>query len=385
MDAMLQNLAWCPKLQIELAEAQLKKFCKMSKSLLRLLNYTHSEDGKNSGYKPSDILSAARQRNSIFNGYHQQDSFEMFNTLIDGIKNEMLQLTKENDSDVYGKSDEEIIMGTCSGVRLFFGTFVTEFKFSSCKHVECVFQRFSSITVPIVQSEHKHTKDKNNKKSKKLRSSFESLTGVERGMKNGLMNTSSFKEEDFPCTQCEPPRTGGICKRTMLILEPPSIMVLHIDRFSENGHGGVVKRNNLVTYPESFDIVQFCSKATEVIGADRRLFYNLFGVVAHSGSLNSGHYVAYIKTTHRSSAFWYDTMNRLWTDPEKRKTEVVCKLEEETSHYNSEYENKGSPIKEEENLDDTDWYFISDDYVKPCKTTEAIDNQNAYVLMYERV
>lgn len=26
-------------------------------------------------------------------------------------------------------------MGTCSGVRLFFGTFVTEFKFSSCKHV----------------------------------------------------------------------------------------------------------------------------------------------------------------------------------------------------------------------------------------------------------
>lgn len=38
-----------------------------------------------------------------------------------------------------------------------------------------------------------------------LGTSFESLTGVERGMKNGLMKTSSFKEEDFPCTQCEPP------------------------------------------------------------------------------------------------------------------------------------------------------------------------------------
>lgn len=124
----------------------------------------------------------------------------------------------------------------------------------------------------------------------------------------------------------------------------------------------------------------------KVTGADRRLFYHLFGVVAHSGSLNSGHYVAYIKTTHRSSAFWYDTMNRLWTDPEKRKTEVVCKLEEETFQYNSEYENKKSSIKKEENLlDETDWYFISDDYVKPCKSTDAIDNQNAYVLMYERI
>ncbi|VDI16944.1 ubiquitin carboxyl-terminal hydrolase 30, partial [Mytilus galloprovincialis] len=96
MDAMLQNIAWCPNLLTELQKANLNKSCKMSKSVLKLLKYTHLEERNHKfpEYEPADILSAARERNSIFDGYQQQDSFEMLNTIIDAIKDEMLNLVQ---------------------------------------------------------------------------------------------------------------------------------------------------------------------------------------------------------------------------------------------------------------------------------------------------
>ncbi|XP_076109247.1 uncharacterized protein LOC143078198 [Mytilus galloprovincialis] len=394
MDAMLQNLAWCPKLQTELEKAHLNKLaCKMSNSVLKLLKYTHSEGNNQNfqGYEPADILSAARERNSIFNGYQQQDSFEMFNTIIDAIKEELLELIQKKDSDVYGsdKSDEEQIMRRCTGIRLFFGTFVTEYDYDSCEHVECVFQRFSSMTVPIeISKRKKGSKGTCHQNGNVQQSVLENITDIERGMKYGLMKTEKFGEDIFSCRKCDPPRKDGECKKTMLIFEAPFIMVIHIDRFRENMHGGMDKINDRVTYPETLNIAQFC-EAKE----DEQFKYNLFGVVAHSGGLNNGHYVAYIKTSQRSSALWYEQMNKSWQDPEKSKVEVernleLEKLKKKTSElqYKNDDGYKASFIKQDEQItDEAKWYYISDDVVNACEAKEATNNQNAYILMYEKI
>ncbi|CAC5392002.1 USP16_45 [Mytilus coruscus] len=158
-----------------------------------------------------------------------------------------------------------------------------------------------------------------------------------------------------------------------------------------NYHGGMVKRNDKVTYPETLNIDEFCSKTMKVHGKDQPLTYNLFGVVAHSGNLLSGHYVAYIKTKQRSTASWYDYMKTTWNDPEKCREEVERKLEEfkenESAHECTS--NKGfteTTIKMKTKLHSkNNWFYISDAIVRMCKYEEAIDNQNAYVLLYEKM
>lgn len=104
------------------------------------------------------------------------------------------------------------------------------------------------------------------------------------------------------------------------------------------------------------------------------------------GDLNHGHYVAYIKTSQRSSAYWYENMTKSWKDPEKCKVEVECKLEKRKNEASPSKIFKKSVIKQDEQMnDETKWYCISDAVVNACEKKEAITNENAYVLMYEKV
>ncbi|VDI63896.1 Hypothetical predicted protein, partial [Mytilus galloprovincialis] len=59
MNAILQNLAWCPKLEAELEMIKLEEFCKMTKCILQLLKYSHSKEPID--FKPSEVLGAARK------------------------------------------------------------------------------------------------------------------------------------------------------------------------------------------------------------------------------------------------------------------------------------------------------------------------------------
>lgn len=124
----------------------------------------------------------------------------------------------------------------------------------------------------------------------------------------------------------------------------------------------------------------------KVNGKDQPLTYNLFGVVAHSGSLSSGHYVAFIKTKQRSTASWYDYMNTEWNDPEKCKEEVERKLEKLKEIGSTNHCASGKGLKMKTKLHSINsWFYISDSNVRMCKYEEVIDNQNAYVLLYERM
>ncbi|XP_071174104.1 ubiquitin carboxyl-terminal hydrolase 16-like [Mytilus edulis] len=275
-------------------------------------------------------------------------------------------------------------MQTYTGVRLFYGNFITVYKYSSCTHIECHFQGFSSLTVPILKEKDEHDQLKENtaRKCFETKGSNVPTTDIERGIIHGLMKTEKYTEERLYCSTCKKREPTGICLKKMLIYESPPIMVLHIDRFREDGQGGMLKRDDCVTYPEILNMDSFCSIANEV---SEKLSYSLFGVVAHSGSLHCGHYIAYIKAEEHAAKWYNGFCNTSWKDPKKMKDKIERRLEE--------FENKDIPlppllIKSNTEvyitINEPNWYMISDSSVTPCYGKDAINNKDAYILMYEK-
>ncbi|XP_063443156.1 ubiquitin carboxyl-terminal hydrolase 16/45-like isoform X1 [Mytilus trossulus] len=287
------------------------------------------------------------------------------------------------------------------GVRLFCGTLVTVFDYSSCKHVTSTTQECSHITVQIediIDNSKDITQEKINRIALETMGKIDTkATNLEKAIVNGQMKTKRIDKQTMPCRRCELSGLDGICYQKMMILEPPSILVLHIDR-RENINGKFTKSNHIVTYPERLNVEPFCSILLKETEADQEVSYNLFGVVSHSGSLNSGHYVAYIKTVQNTANDWYKQMQNHWTfdaqesyeDKVERKLEELKQIQKSVHVISTENRNSDKrytysfSTPEMEIRDEIKWYCIDDNKVECCKTKEAINNKNAYLLMYAK-
>lgn len=86
-----------------------------------------------------------------------------------------------------------------------------------------------------------------------------------------------------------------------MIYNPPAILVLHMKRF-ERTATGFTKRSHKVTYEEFLDLGPYCSSdCLRVDPEDKNVWYSLYGVVVHIGSLDSGHYIAYVKIANSNA------------------------------------------------------------------------------------
>lgn len=117
-----------------------------------------------------------------------------------------------------------------------------------------------------------------------------------------------------------------------------------------------------------------------------KLRYSLFGVVAHSGSIHCGHYIAYIKA-EELAADWYDELCKtMWMDPEKIKDKIECRLKEiEYKGISSPSGNNKSNTGVSITINESNWYMISDSSVNSCKAKDAMNKKDAYILMYEKL
>ncbi|CAL4077990.1 unnamed protein product, partial [Meganyctiphanes norvegica] len=87
--------------------------------------------------------------------------------------------------------------------------------------------------------------------------------------------------------------------KQMLILSPPAVLTLHLKRFHHVGFN-LTKVNRYVQFPLVLDIAPFTSSISQALGnmskGQSKVLYGLYGVVEHTGRLNSGHYVAYVRS-----------------------------------------------------------------------------------------
>lgn len=108
-----------------------------------------------------------------------------------------------------------------------------------------------------------------------------------------------------------------------------------------------------VSFPYLLNLTEFCSEVDEDVNKpgfkstfdeDGEVFYSLYGIVEHSGSLHFGHYVAYVKVAGKPTT---------------------------TESPNA-------------NPADDHWFYISDSHVSQTTLKQTLA-QDAYILFYERI
>ncbi|KAL8190610.1 UNVERIFIED_CONTAM: hypothetical protein K2H54_056207 [Gekko kuhli] len=143
-------------------------------------------------------------------------------------------------------------------------------------------------------------------------------------------------------------------KKQMLISLAPPVLTLHLKRFQQAGYN-LKKVNKHIKFPEVIDLAPFCSiKCKNVVEGSQRVLYSLYGIVEHSGTMRSGHYIAYVKTR---------AANNQLSDL------VLHGKIQQTSEIES---SKGQ------------WFHISDTHVQAVPESKVLSAQ-AYLLFYERL
>ncbi|XP_034723987.1 ubiquitin carboxyl-terminal hydrolase 16 [Etheostoma cragini] len=138
--------------------------------------------------------------------------------------------------------------------------------------------------------------------------------------------------------------------KQMLISSPPPVLTLHLKRFQQNGYS-ICKVNRHVQFPLILDLAPFCVvKCENLMEGDTQVFYSLYGIVEHSGTMRSGHYTAYVKARPEC--------------PKSSSNGLTAEGHAEPS--------RGS------------WFHISDTSVQPVSESK-VQSCQAYLLFYERI
>ncbi|KAH6786947.1 ubiquitin-specific protease 2 [Perilla frutescens var. hirtella] len=91
--------------------------------------------------------------------------------------------------------------------------------------------------------------------------------------------------------------------KSILINKAPSILSIHLKRFSQDARGRLSKLNGHVSFRETIHLKPYMDpRSTE----SSTLQYRLVGVVEHLGTMRGGHYVAYVRGSEDyGDCVWY--------------------------------------------------------------------------------
>ena len=169
-----------------------------------------------------------------------------------------------------------------------------------------------------------------------------------------------------------------------LICELPAILTIHLKRFQQHGFR-LEKSNKFVEFPLMLDMTPFTSKMCVNGGAsatnNQRSLYALYGLVEHSGRLNSGHYTACVRAMNASGC------EKLCQFLSKQRLCHLNKIFKQWSTgelSSSTGAESASASGVSSGLDDAKWYYVSDSHVSEMSVAKVLKTQ-AYILFYQRV
>ena len=231
---------------------------------------------------PTKLKEKFGQKHLLFAGYGQNDTQEFCRVLLEDMNNELndvkkkkpyvelktsgkskIQCDKEFDENFRGR-ENSIIMDS------FYGQIINIF---TCK---CGFKDYSFqkvLDLPLLLQ----TND---------------MISIDDLLED------YFEEEEIKFeTKCEKCSKKRVHKKEVKFSQPPNILILSLQRINNR-----TKRKNscCVSFPEILDIKKFidvdCGHANETQ-------YVLYGIGNHSGTINFGHYYAYVKLNDK---YWYE-------------------------------------------------------------------------------
>jgi len=208
-------------------------------------------------------------------------------------------------------------------------------------------------------------------------------------------NCTKIAKQNSPDGKCEKVKSNA--SKQMLILSPPAVLTLHMKRFHHVGFN-LTKVNRYVQFPLVLDIAPFTSSISQALGnmskGQSNVLYGLYGVVEHTGRLNSGHYVAYVRSRPLDPSRTNKQFLNLKPSSQFEVNSLVAEMAEkiEVAGVSLRNDLKGDAqtsvkvdIEElEEEVKSGRWFHVSDSYVAEVNM-ERVMRAQAYLLFYERL
>ena len=255
-----------------------QKFAELCKEFISTSSYAIS---------PDDFKTEFGYKHRMFSGYRQQDTQEFCRFLLEDMNSELnevkhpapykelstLDKTKEQCDkefdELFRKRENSLIMD------VFYAQLINIFK-CTCNFETYSFQKI--LDFPLLLQKNKSI-------------SIEELLN------------EYFEGESIEFgTKCEKCGKKTVHEKQVKISQPPNVLILSLQRINERTG---TKNNCQVSFPDELDLSKYieyeCWK-------ENKAKYTLYGIGNHSGSLNFGHYYAYIKIKLNSinEGKWYE-------------------------------------------------------------------------------
>ncbi|KAK4485834.1 hypothetical protein RD792_006144 [Penstemon davidsonii] len=253
--------------------------------------------GDRSPYSPAKFLYSWWQHSENLASYEQQDAHEFFISVLDGIHEKLGKAS-------HAIKDKEDCQ--CIAHRVFSGLLRSDLTCTSCGFTSSTYDPCLDISLDLNISASSSSSDFTSKPNETIPVSTlaGSLDLFTRPEKLG-------SDQKIYCENC---REKQNALKQMSIKKLPLVLCLHIKRFE---HSTIRKMSRKIDrhlqFPFSLDMNPYLSSSIVKKRFGNRIFsfegdeldvsteFEVFAVVTHSGMLESGHYVTYLRLTNQ----WY--------------------------------------------------------------------------------
>ncbi|CAI9100867.1 OLC1v1038052C1 [Oldenlandia corymbosa var. corymbosa] len=271
--------------------------------------------GDRTPYSPAKLLHSWWKHASNLASYEQQDAHEFFISMLDGI-HEKLQKDKRK-LQSQGSGD------CCIAHKVFSGILRSDVMCTACGFTSTTYDPFIDISLDLEQ---------NSEGSAKLASGKSNhASNGEAGSKNSSQSSGVStlmgcldrftrperlgSDQKFFCQKCQVRQES---LKQMSIRKLPLVSCFHIKRFEHSHVKKMSKKvDRYLQFPFSLDMSTYLSSSILRSRFGERMFsfdgedaaascelsseFELFAVITHSGKLDAGHYVTYLRLSNQ----WY--------------------------------------------------------------------------------
>ena len=343
-----------------------------------------------------------------FADHQQHDSHECLRHFLDELRKEERECRPKSQ---LSSSDPRKSLTVVD--KVFGGHFITVYTCQECGSPYHLFEPFLDISLPIcLGSINPDRMNSDHAVVRNLHMSLQAYANASAKIMTRLSDPLAYKRQfqdaqgysindclwyftrtehiqnEYLCNHCCSMHTENVSSvvgltsatKQTLIFNPPAVFTIHLKRF-EVKPGRSEKRSDRIRYEELLDIAPYCSESClRNDPPEKKLWYSLYGIVVHSGSLEFGHYYAYIKIRHDEPDM-KKFLQEEYFDRDTTKDQLIKMMEMMEIRRNQV---RGKERQWSVNVNEGIWFCMNDNWVSEVTVDEVL-NQEAYLLFYERI
>ncbi|XP_072974451.1 ubiquitin C-terminal hydrolase 22-like [Typha angustifolia] len=273
--------------------------------------YSAVFSGDRSPYSPAKFLYSWWQHATNLASYEQQDAHEFFISILDRIHENIVEDRQRSQNAGHG--------GCCIAHKVFSGILRSDVTCTICGFTSTTYDPCVDISLDLDSGQNSI----NGTTSKlHLRNGEKDLPSLSCGVSTLMRCLERFtrperldSEQKFFCQRCKERQES---LKQMSIRRLPLVTCFHIKRFEHSSIKKMSKKvNRFLQFPFSLDMAPYLSSSILRSRFGNRIFsfdgddsdaatelsseFEVFAVITHSGRLDAGHYITYIRLNNH----WY--------------------------------------------------------------------------------